>query len=178
MSTSSIPVQVRRSKSAAERSPWRRFFKSGREDSPFKLTLVHGALLFACALAVYPVLRVLSVSLRPGDRLLSTSLAIVPPDATLQAYVTVLTEKAFLLWLWNSLVITAATAIIGVILALIAWIVVMTAADFGATKLYYGRVRDSYQLEQMRLQAELRRLQNEQAAGGNGRQRSAPDDPE
>jgi hypothetical protein len=70
------------------------------------------------------------------------------------------------------------TAIIGVILALIAWIVVMTAADLGATKLYYGRVRDSYQLEQMRLQAELRRLQNEQAAGGNGRQQSAPDDRE
>ena len=70
------------------------------------------------------------------------------------------------------------TAIICVILALIVWIVVMTAADLGATKLHYGRVRDSYQLEQMRLQAELRRLQNEHAAGGNGRQRSPPDEPD
>ena len=66
---------------------------------------------------MYPVLRVLSVSLRPGDRLLSTSLAIIPADASLQAYKTVLVEKEFLVWVWNSIAITTATAIIGVILA-------------------------------------------------------------
>jgi arabinogalactan oligomer/maltooligosaccharide transport system permease protein len=117
MTTIPAPLRTRRPQPIQKRSAWRRFFKSGREDSPFKLTLIHLALLLCCGLAVYPVLRVLSVSLRPGDRLLSTSLAIVPPDATLQAYVTVLTEKAFLLWVWNSLVITCATAIIGVMLA-------------------------------------------------------------
>jgi len=63
------------------------------------------------------VLRVLSVSLRPGDRLLSTSLAIVPADATLDAYRTVLVDKNFLLWLFNSIVITAGTAVFGVTLA-------------------------------------------------------------
>jgi arabinogalactan oligomer/maltooligosaccharide transport system permease protein len=71
----------------------------------------------ACVLSIYPVLRVMSVSLRPGDRLLSTSLAIIPENATLEAYRTVLVEKEFPVWLWNSLAITAATAIIGVILA-------------------------------------------------------------
>jgi arabinogalactan oligomer/maltooligosaccharide transport system permease protein len=100
-----------------QRSAWQRFFKSGREDSPFKRILINLALILSCAIAVYPVLRVLSVSLRPGDRLLSTSLAIIPDDATLEAYRTVLVEKEFLVWLWNSIAITTATAIIGVILA-------------------------------------------------------------
>jgi arabinogalactan oligomer/maltooligosaccharide transport system permease protein len=95
----------------------KRFFKSGREDSPFKRLLIHLALIIACVMSIYPVLRALSVSLRPGDRLLSTSLAIIPENATLEAYRTVLVEKEFPVWLWNSLAITAATAIIGVILA-------------------------------------------------------------
>jgi arabinogalactan oligomer/maltooligosaccharide transport system permease protein len=98
-------------------SAWERFFKSGREDSPFKRIVIHLVLILCCAIAVYPVLRIVSVSLRPGDRLLSTSLAIIPDDATLEAYRTVLVEKEFLVWLWNSIVITAATAIIGVIIA-------------------------------------------------------------
>jgi arabinogalactan oligomer/maltooligosaccharide transport system permease protein len=100
-----------------QRNVWQRFFKSGREDSTFKRILINLALILSCAIAVYPVLRVLSVSLRPGDRLLSTSLAIIPDDASLQAYKTVLVEKEFLVWLWNSIAITTATAIIGVILA-------------------------------------------------------------
>jgi len=98
-------------------SAWERFFKSGREDSPFKRILIHLTLILSCAIAIYPVLRVLSVSLRPGDRLLSTSLAIIPDDASLQAYRTVLVEKEFLVWVWNSIAITTATAITGVILA-------------------------------------------------------------
>jgi arabinogalactan oligomer/maltooligosaccharide transport system permease protein len=96
---------------------WERFFKSGREDSPFKRILIHLVLILSCVLAIYPVLRVVSVSLRPGDRLLSTSLAIIPDDASLQAYITVLTEKEFLVWVWNSIVVTGATATVGVILA-------------------------------------------------------------
>jgi arabinogalactan oligomer/maltooligosaccharide transport system permease protein len=96
---------------------WDRFFKSGRQDSPFKRIMIHLVLILSCILAIYPVLRVVSVSLRPGDRLLSTSLAIIPDDASLQAYITVLTEKEFLVWVWNSIVITGATATVGVILA-------------------------------------------------------------
>jgi arabinogalactan oligomer/maltooligosaccharide transport system permease protein len=93
------------------------FFRGGREDSPFKRLVIHTTLILACIIAVYPVLRVLSVSLRPGDRLLSTSLAIIPGDASLQAYRTILVDRNFLLWVWNSLIITMSTAVIGVILA-------------------------------------------------------------
>jgi arabinogalactan oligomer/maltooligosaccharide transport system permease protein len=102
---------------ATGRSAWQRFFKSGRQDSPFKRILIHLILIFSCIIAAYPVLRVFSVSLRPGDRLLSTSLSIIPADATLQAYITVLTEKEFLVWVWNSIVITFSTAIVGVLLS-------------------------------------------------------------
>ncbi len=68
-------------------------------------------------ISIYPVLRVLSVSLRPGDRLLSTSLAVIPEDASLQNYTDLLADTDFVLWLWNSLVITLGTAAIGVALA-------------------------------------------------------------
>jgi arabinogalactan oligomer/maltooligosaccharide transport system permease protein len=101
----------------SQRNVWQRFFKSGRMDSPFKRVVIHLLLIVSCLIAVYPVLRILSVSLRPGDRLLSTSLAIIPADATLEAYRTVLVDKEFLLWLWNSIAITAGTAIVGVTLA-------------------------------------------------------------
>jgi arabinogalactan oligomer/maltooligosaccharide transport system permease protein len=99
------------------RSKLRHFFVSGREDSLFKRIVIHLVLIGCCVIAVYPVLRVLTVSLRPGDRLLSTSLAIIPDDATLEAYRTVLVDKDFLLWLWNSIAITAGTAVVGVTLA-------------------------------------------------------------
>ena len=95
----------------------RSFFKSGREDSPFKRIIIHIVLIMACIVSVFPVLRVLAVSLRPGDRLMSTDLAIIPPDATLESYRIILFDKPFLGWVWNSLAITIATALIGVILA-------------------------------------------------------------
>jgi arabinogalactan oligomer/maltooligosaccharide transport system permease protein len=96
---------------------WRWFFFRTRGDSPFKLLLINLILIFACVVAVYPILRVFSVSIRPGDRLLSTSLAIIPPDWNWNNYIRLLTERDFFLWLWNSIVITISTATAGVILA-------------------------------------------------------------
>jgi arabinogalactan oligomer/maltooligosaccharide transport system permease protein len=93
------------------------FRRRARSDSPFKRLFIHIVLILACLIAVYPVLRVVSVSLRPGDRLLSTSLAIIPKDASLQSYYSIIFEKDFLLWLWNSLCITMTTAFIGLVLA-------------------------------------------------------------
>ncbi len=96
---------------------FRWFFYSARGDSKFQRIIVHIVLICACILAVYPALRVLSVSLRPGNRVLSTSLAIIPEDATLDAYKEVLFKKDFVKWLWNSIIITMSTAFIGVILS-------------------------------------------------------------
>src|SRR4030042_1456119 len=94
--------------------------------------LVNVILIIACVAAVYPALRILTVSLRPGDRLLSTSLAIIPEDATLENFRQVIFEKNFLLWLWNSLLITISTAFTGLIIA------ATSAYAFSAWK-FHGR---------------------------------------
>ena len=94
------------------------FFKSTlRKESPFERILVHTVLIVTCLIALYPALRVLTISLRPGNRVLSTTLEIIPPDASFENYKAVLLDKDFLRWLWNSLVITCSTSVIGVILA-------------------------------------------------------------
>lgn len=79
--------------------------------------LVNLILIAACVIALYPALRILSVSLRPHDRLLSTSLAIIPPDASLANFQSVLFDKDFPLWIWNSLLITITTSFVGLILS-------------------------------------------------------------
>jgi arabinogalactan oligomer / maltooligosaccharide transport system permease protein len=98
-------------------SLFKRFFSGGRMDSPFKRTIIHLILIGYCVITLYPVLRIVAVSLRPGNRLLSTDLSLIPPDATLESYRIILFDKPFLQWIWNSLAITVATAIVGVILA-------------------------------------------------------------
>ncbi|HQT92783.1 MAG TPA: hypothetical protein PL001_12240, partial [Candidatus Kryptobacter bacterium] len=45
---------------------------------------------------LYPIINVFSISLRPGDRLLSTSLRIIPDGATFHAYKELFTQTPFL----------------------------------------------------------------------------------
>ena len=106
------------------KQPSRSFWKSGREDSPLKRIFIHMALIIACMIAIYPVLRIFTVSIRPGDKMLSQDLRIIPEDATLDSYRQVLfgdparkMESDFFLWIWNSLIITLITATVGLILA-------------------------------------------------------------
>ncbi|NUQ04026.1 MAG: ABC transporter permease subunit [Anaerolineae bacterium] len=75
---------------------------------------LHGILVFYSAISVYPVLRVISISLRPTDGLLSRSLDIIPPGATFNSFVELFTEEEFLRWVWNSLTITIAVSLIGI----------------------------------------------------------------
>ncbi|MDP3176328.1 MAG: sugar ABC transporter permease [Spirochaetaceae bacterium] len=102
-------------KASEKRIPW--LFEKTRKGSPAGRFATYLVLIFACLVAVYPILRVVSVSLRPGDRLLSTDLAIIPPDATLENYRAVMMDTRFPVWLWNSLIITISTAFIGVMIA-------------------------------------------------------------
>ncbi len=83
----------------------------------FKYLLVHLAVVTAAAVCIYPLLRIFSISLRPGDRLFSTDLSLIPAGASFKAYASLLKDTMFLRWLWNSLVITLATSFIGVSLA-------------------------------------------------------------
>jgi len=100
------------------------FFVRGRGDSPFKSILIHATLIMASIIAVYPVLRVITISLRPNDTLLTTDLRIIPKNATLDNYKEVLfgspeknRKSDFFLWIWNSLSVVSVTSIISMILA-------------------------------------------------------------
>jgi len=96
---------------------------NGKKMSRYKrkriieLVLVYAVLLLFVLISVYPIVRVLSISLRPGDRLLSTSLAIIPANATWDNFVELFTKRPFLHWMWNSFVITTAVTVLGVALA-------------------------------------------------------------
>jgi len=81
--------------------------------------LRHAVLLMFVAISVYPALNVLSISLRPGDRLRSTDLAIIPNDWTLNSYVELFMEQPFLRWLGNSLLVASMVTVTGVALAAI-----------------------------------------------------------
>lgn len=82
-----------------------------------KQILLHLALIAAALICIYPLSRIFTVSIRPGDRIISTDLALIPDGATFLSYIKLLKETFFLRWLFNSLVITVATSLIGVSLA-------------------------------------------------------------
>ncbi|MDI7247854.1 MAG: sugar ABC transporter permease [Bacillota bacterium] len=95
----------------------RRVFRKARGDSPAKRALIHAVLIVACVMAVYPFLRVISVSLRPGSQLLSTNLAFIPPGASFENYRALIFDRDFTIWLWNSLIVSAASVLVGLMLA-------------------------------------------------------------
>ena len=81
-----------------------------------KLTSYFVLILFA-VIAVYPVLQVVTISLRPADRLLSTSLEIIPENATWRNYMELFRDRPFLTWMENSLFVSLVVTVTGVVLA-------------------------------------------------------------
>lgn len=92
-------------------------FAKGREDSLLKKIFIHFILILACLIALYPFLRVVTISLRPGAQLLSTSLSLLPSNATLENYRILIFNKDFTIWLWNSLVVSLTTVIVAIFLS-------------------------------------------------------------
>ncbi len=82
-----------------------------------RLFLSYFVLILFCIIAIYPVLQVLTISLRPADRLLSTTLEIIPDNATLDAYRELFSDRPFLSWMLNSLLISLVVTVTGVVLA-------------------------------------------------------------
>jgi arabinogalactan oligomer / maltooligosaccharide transport system permease protein len=78
---------------------------------------LHGILVGYSIISAYPVLRVISISLRPTSNLLSRSLELIPVGATLQSFADLVTQEPFLRWLWNSALITVSVSLIGVAIA-------------------------------------------------------------
>jgi arabinogalactan oligomer / maltooligosaccharide transport system permease protein len=74
-------------------------------------------LIIFTVVALYPVINVFTISIRPNDRLLSTSLSIIPDNATFKQYIELFTGKPFLLWVWNSTIVSFVVTVTGVALA-------------------------------------------------------------
>jgi arabinogalactan oligomer/maltooligosaccharide transport system permease protein len=77
----------------------------------------HALLLVFVAIALWPVLDVVSISLRPGNRLRTVEWRLIPENATFDSYRALLTEQPFLQWLGNSLLVSGAVTVVGVALA-------------------------------------------------------------
>lgn len=83
--------------------------------NPTWLTVLQYAIVIAFTIfAIYPVLRVVTISLRPSDMLHSTSLAVIPKNWTLQNYIQLFTQEDFLIWMRNSALVSLFTTILGV----------------------------------------------------------------
>jgi len=88
-----------------------------RKDSKIKLAIIYIFLIIFTLATIYPVIRVISISLRPGDRLLSTSLSIIPEGASFDSYIKLFSDGRFIRWMLNSLLVSIAVTITGVALA-------------------------------------------------------------
>jgi len=91
--------------------------KSVRQLSLAEKILAYAILIFFTLFSLYPILVVFSISLRPGDRLLSKSLAIIPQNFTFQSYVDLFVNQPFLRWMFNSLVVSISVTVFAVVLA-------------------------------------------------------------
>lgn len=85
-----------------------------------RLTLTYITLMLFCVITVYPILQVVTISLRPEDQLLSTSLEIIPENASLDSYVRLFTDQPFLVWMGNSIFVSGVVTLTGVVLAAMA----------------------------------------------------------
>ncbi|MEU0486875.1 carbohydrate ABC transporter permease [Streptosporangium sp. NPDC006013] len=81
-----------------------------------KSILLHGTLLAAVAVSLFPIVWLFLTSLKPRDGWLSSELEIFN-QPSLDNYVRVLTETQFPTWLLNSMIVAGLTTVIGVFLA-------------------------------------------------------------
>lgn len=102
---------------AADVNPQTEKHMSDKAKKTLKSVLIHAGIISFVVICVYPLLRIFSVSIRPGDKLISTDLLLWPENANFLSYFKLIKDTYFLRWLWNSLVITASTSFIGVCLA-------------------------------------------------------------
>ncbi len=83
----------------------------------FRIAATYFVLVLFCFIALYPVSQIFTISLRPADKLMSTSLEIIPEGASLRNYKALFTERPFGLWLMNSTFIAFVVTLTGVALA-------------------------------------------------------------
>jgi arabinogalactan oligomer/maltooligosaccharide transport system permease protein len=93
------------------------FFYRSRGDSPFAQLLIHLFLILACIVAVYPIVRIFTLSLGPVSKSFVDPFVIIPKDASAINYIKLFGDKDFLQWILNSLAITISVSLIGLALS-------------------------------------------------------------
>jgi arabinogalactan oligomer/maltooligosaccharide transport system permease protein len=83
----------------------------------FLKVVTHIVLIIFVIVAVYPVSQVVTISLRPSNKLLSTSLELIPEGATVYSYLALFTDYPFLRWAGNSALISLTVMLTGVVFA-------------------------------------------------------------
>ena len=87
-------------------------------DSPIIIVIIYVILILFCILTIYPLLNVVSISLRPANNLYSTTLGIIPKDWTFNNFKEAIVGTNLLTWLRNSLIVTSAVSVIGVLFSM------------------------------------------------------------
>ena len=86
-------------------------------NNTFRLALLNAAFILLCLVTLVPVLYALSVSFSGQGAALSGELSLLPRNPTLENYRTILLDKPFLLWLKNSLLLSAGTIALAMLCA-------------------------------------------------------------
>lgn len=89
----------------------------GKMKTFVRIGVTYLILILFCLLSLYPVSQIFTISLRPADRLMSTSLEIIPKDASFKNYESLFTERPFFLWSMNSTLVALVVTLTGVALA-------------------------------------------------------------
>lgn len=84
--------------------------------SKLKIFLIYAILIIFTGITIYPVLWVVKVAFG-GRSLLSTSLSLIPEHISLDNFRVVFTQKPFLIWLRNSIIVSFVTTISSLFLA-------------------------------------------------------------
>jgi arabinogalactan oligomer / maltooligosaccharide transport system permease protein len=88
-----------------------------RGTTTLRVAASYAVLCLFAAIALFPMFQIVSISLRPADRLLSTSLELIPENATAENYAALFMERPFLHWLLNSTFVAIVVTLTGVALA-------------------------------------------------------------
>lgn len=83
---------------------------------PLASAALHLTLIAACLVSVFPIVWLVLTSIKPRDAWQSGTVELFN-DPTLANYAQVLGETGFLRWLANSLIVSALTTVIGVVIA-------------------------------------------------------------
>lgn len=90
--------------------------RSREQRGPLASFALHGTLIVAVLISLFPIVWLILTSLKPRDGWLSTELQFFN-QSSLDNYARVLTETQFPVWLFNSVLVAALTTVVGVFLA-------------------------------------------------------------